>query len=220
MRNIEKIKTKIRQLHGKNFISSMLNLCEELQSDYNVLIFSFIIFDDTTPEIRKILKDTYWWKALDLASGDRMMVFAMSDEIETKSNNSYSNTMHLMTNFNQSRPSKTKSYSHILKKIFDNETMLTYPSVLFFQVYDNEIYNYRLVPLKRGGVTDSALSIQKLFESISKVLNKIELENIHNYKEIYNLVEDELIDQNYRIFLLNGPWKLATFIEIVRKMLL
>jgi len=217
MEGIAEKRQRIRELKGEEFISSLVSLCSDLQSHHDVLLFGFIVYDETTPEFRKTLRDSDYWEALDRSSGDRMMVFAMSDKTDSRTEGFQG--MEMLTSFSASRPTKTKSYSHLMGEIFDDESRLVYPSVVFFQVFEGNIYNYRLVPLRRGKVEDSFLAVQELFSSINDVLERITPENFRNYREIYKLVKTELLRQEYTVYILNGPGKLADFIDRVKNLL-
>lgn len=217
MAELENIRSHIRSLNGDDFVASVATICNNLQRNHNILTFGFIIYDETTPQYRKLLRDKDYWEALDRISGDKMMVFALSDKVDSRSEGD--NIIHMMTSFTPSRSSKTKSYSHLLSEVFDNEALLVYPSVLFFQVFEGNIYNYRLVPLRRGTVEDSFDAAQKLFESIAKVLDQIAPENYQNYREIFELVKDDLLNQKYTMYILKGPKVLADFIGVVKNLL-
>lgn len=217
MAELDEIRANIRSLHGEDFISFLTTICCNLQKQHNILTFGFIIYDETTPQYRKVLRDKDYWEALDKISGDKMMIFALSDKVNSRSEGD--NMMHMMTSFTPSRSTRTKSYSHLLNEVFDNEALLVYPSVLFFQVFEGNIYNYRLVPLRRGTVEESFAAVQKLFESIAKVLEQIAPENYQNYREIFELVKDDLLTQKYTMFILNGPKALADFIGVVKNLL-
>lgn len=214
---MEEIRSQIRSLTGEEFISSLTTICDNLQKQNNILTFGFIIYDETTPQYRKLLRDKDYWEALDRISGDKLMVFALSDKVDSMWEGN--NTFELMTAFSPSRSSKTKSYSHLLSEVFDDQALLVYPSVLFFQVFAGEIYKYRLVPLRRGTVEESFSAVQKLFESIAKVLDGIASENYNNYREIFELVKDDLLNQKYTMYILKGPKVLADFIGIVKNLL-
>lgn len=217
MAELENIRSHIRALNGDDFVSSLTTVCNNLQRDHNILTFGFIIYDETTPQYRKLLRDKDYWEALDRISGDKMMVFSLSDKVDSRSEGD--NMMHMMTSFTPSRSSKTKSYSHLLNKVFDDEALLVYPSVLFFQVFEGNIYNYRLVPLRRGTIEESFAAVQNLFESIAKVLDQIAPENYRNCREIFELVKDDLLNQKYTMFILKGPKVLADFIGIVKNLM-
>jgi hypothetical protein len=217
MAEMEEIRSHIRSLNEEEFVSSLTTICDNLQKQHDILTFGFIIYDETTPQYRKLLRDKDYWEALDRISGDKMMVFALSDKVDSRLEGD--NMMHMMTSFTPSRSSKTKSYSHLLNEVFANEARLVYPSVLFFQVFEGNIYNYRLVPLRGGTVEESFAAVQKLFESIAKVLDQIAPENYQNYREIYELVKDDLLNQKYTMYILKGPKVLADFIGVVKNLL-
>jgi len=217
MTKMEKIRSHIGSLKGDDFVSSIITICDKLQKQHNILTFGFIIYDETTPQYRKLLRDNDYWEALDKISGDKMMIFALSDKVDSRIEGI--NSFELMTAFSSSRSSKTKSYSHLLSEVFDDEGLLVYPSVLFFQVFEGNIYNYRLVPLRRGTVEESFSSVQKLFESIARVLDQIAPENYQNCREIFELVKDDLLNQKYTMYILKGPKVLADFIGIVKNLL-
>lgn len=217
MTEMEKTRDHIRSLEGEEFVSSIMTICDQLQKKHNILTFGFIIYDETTPQFRKLLRDKDYWEALDRVSGDKMMIFALSDTVDSISEGL--GTIQFMTAFSPSRSNKTKSYSHLLNEVFDDEALLVYPSVLFFQVFEGNIYNYRLLPLRRDTIEESFSAVQKLFESIAKVLDQIAPENYQNCREIFELVKDDLLNQKYTMYILKGPKVLADFIGIVKNFL-
>lgn len=217
MTELEKLRAKIRNLDGDEFITSIISLCSDLQSHHNILTFGFIIYDETTPEYRKVLRDKDYWEALDRTSGDKMMIFALSDKADSRTEGL--DTVEFMTSFRPTKKIKTKSYSHLLAAVFKDESLLVYPSVLFFQVYNGLIFNYRLVPLQRGDIWDSFSSVQGLFKSISQALERIAPENYQNYREIFEQVREELLRQKYTMYILNGPKTLADFIGLIKNLL-
>jgi hypothetical protein len=223
---IERYRTKLQALSGNEFVASLLSLCDEFADKLSILTFGFIIFDETTPEYRKILRDKDYWEALDNASGNKMIIFAISDQrkkVERLPIEHSRSTSHWIMGVNPSKitgPKKlTKSYSHLLNTVFKSESLLVYPSVLFFQVEDGKIYDYRLVPLKRGDIWESMNEVQKLFESIAKVLDRIRPKYYENRHEIFQLVKEELLNQKYTMYILRGPKLLSDFIGMVKNFL-
>src|SRR5260370_34507482 len=103
--------------------------------------------------------------------------------------------------------------------MFDDESLLVYPSVLFFQVVDGAIYDYRLVPLQRKDIWDSFRAGQELFASLAKVLNGVAPEYYGNRKEIFNLIKDELLTQKYILYILQGPKKRSEIRGILKNLL-
>lgn len=181
-------------------------------NELNILTFGIIIYDETTPEYRKLLRDKDYWEAIDKSSGDKMVIFSLSDKTEYK----VSHRIEFLVAGRPSSPDKGKSYSNLMKKLFDDESLLVYPSVLFFQIFEGKIYDYRLVPLRRKNEFESVKAVQELFESISSVLNNVLPEYYGNRREICNLVKEELLRQKYTMYILHGPKRLSDFIGIIK----
>lgn len=212
MQNIYQFRTSIGTYSGEQFIKKLVNICQEMTNDLNVLSFGIIIYDETTPELRKILRDKDYWDALDKSSGDKLVIFSLSDEIRQES----SYEIKMLIDAPSSYQDKGKSYSKFLKKIFNNASLLVYPSVLFFQVDNDKITDYRLVPLKRNNIFESTKAIQELFFAISKILNNILPQYYGNRREIFNLVREELKRQQYTMYILQGPKKFSDLISIIK----
>lgn len=166
---IKEFQSHVRNLEGDEFITSVLSLCSYLQKEHKFLIFGFLVYDETTPEYRKLLKEKEYWEALDATSGDKMMIFALNDKVKKirkvsiEPSFSDSRVIGLMTGFSSSMSTKTKSYSQLLKNVFNDEKTIAYPSVLFFQLFNDEIHNYYLVKLPRKDPWESTKLVQDLF---------------------------------------------------------
>ena len=218
MNDIEKFRARIKGINGYEFIQLFNEICLELEKKNNILTFGFIIFDESNPEIRKILRDNDYWDALDKASGDRMMIFAASDKVKIAKKRDH--TIGLIAAFNPPPArSKTKSFSLLMNELFNSDALLAYPSVIFFQVENGNIFDYRLVPLNRRNTWESMFEVQKLFTSVSDVLNSITQENYGNRAEIFQLVRNELDRQEYTMYILNGPKRIADFIGVIKNLL-
>ena len=212
----EDIQTTISGYSGEDFINQFEEICGNLSQKYSILSFAIIIYDETNPEFRKIFRDKDYWDALVKSSAERLLVFTLKDSIETE----YETQMHLMTSFNAASPSKSKSYSKLLNKAFGDKARLAYPSVLFFQIENGSVSNYRLIPLSRKSVWDSCVSLQDLFKSISDVLDKILPENFCNKDEIFELIKSELLRQKYTMYILRGPRIISDLIGIIKNLTL
>jgi hypothetical protein len=216
MKDIEWFRSTIARYSGEKFIDNLPRICKDLHNELGVLTFGIIVYDETTPELRKILRDKDYWDALDKASGDRMVIFSLIDRVERE----YNRSIGLMVAGRPSYSDKCKSYSHLLKELFGNEALLVYPYVIFFQVVGEQIHDYRLVPLKRKDVWESTKAIQDLFSSISDVLNNVLPEYYGNRREIFELVKSDLLRQEYKVYILQGPKKLSDFVGIIKNLVL
>jgi len=210
--SIDKIKTTVGEYTGEEFADNLPEICQQITNNLDILTFGIIIYDETTPEYRKLLRDKDYWEALDKSSGDKMVIFSLSDKIDRE----ITHTIEFMVAARSSSRDKGKSYSKLMKSVFNDEALLVYPSVLFFQVGYAEVYDYRLVPLRRKNAFESTKAIQELFESISRVLNNVLPKYYGNRKEIFNLVKAELLNQKYTMYILHGPKKLSEFIGIIK----
>lgn len=215
MSELTELRTRIMEWTGAEFISQLNSVCMQLHSEFKILLFGFIIFDESTPGFRKLMRDTDYWSALDKTSSDRIMVFSLADRMETKADL----FMEMMTSAPRSRKSLTESYSHLLKEVFKDESRLVYPSVLLFQVHNGQIYNYRLVPLRCQNEFESMKAVQDLFECIAEVLAKVTPENFGNHPEIFNLVKNELLERKYTMYILEDPKMMSDFIGRVKTLL-
>lgn len=212
MNDINRFRTTIAGYDGENFVENLPRICADLHNELGVLTFGIIVYDETSPELRKLLRDKDYWEALDKASGDRMVIFSLMDSIEREVDTS----IGLMIAGRPSHRDKSKSYSRLVKSLFESDSLPVYPSVIFFQVFDNEIYDYRLVPLKRKDVWESAKAVQELFDAIRKVLDEVLPENYGNRREIFGLVKDELLTRDYTMYIMKGPGKISQFAGIVK----
>jgi hypothetical protein len=211
MENFDVYKKRIAAYSGEEFIKRFGDLCNKLYTDLQVLTFAFILYDEKTPGLRIALRNPDYWEALDAASGDHMLVFTLKDKREVESQQ----YIEMLTAFSGNSREPSKSYSNVLKTLFDSDALFAFPSVLFFQVIDGKIHDYRLVPLKRADIYDSMTAIQELFEAISTVLERVEPRFYGNQKEIFTLVRDELLNRKINMYILRGP---STVLDLAAKL--
>lgn len=219
MSKLDRIRSTISNYSGDEFLKNLERICEEFHSELGVLTFGMIVYDESTPEFRKILRDEEYWDALNAASGDKMIIFAFPDEVRAspiEQRPDRSLTIDMLTAIPRPEWTNRSSYSRLVKEVFGDEIELSYPSALFFQVKDRAIHDYAIVPFTRKSVWESAKACQDLFCSIAAVLDKIIPECYGNQAEIFNLVKDELSRQKYKMYLLQGPKSLSDLITVFR----
>lgn len=185
MSYIDLLSSEVEALSPEEFISNFEQICSEFHNELKVLSFAVIIYDESIPEFTKLLRDDDYWRALDKSSGDKLFVFALRD---TRPLSVYKMVRVPLRNSNGYK----ESYSALMESFFSKEESLVYPSVLFFQVREDEINDYILIPLKRNDKYKSFRSLQDLLKSIAEVLDKITPKYYGNQHEIFNLVRDEL----------------------------
>lgn len=215
MSDIEDFRSTVRQFDGRQFIENLPRLCEVMHNDLGILTFGIIVYDQSTPEVRKLLRDTDYWDALEKASGDKMVIFCLPDRIERKV--SVNTTLRYLVPGQPISGDVGQSYSHLMKSLFNDETLLVYPSVIFFQVTCDEISDYRLVPLEKNDVYQSFQAVNELFECISEVLANVTPQNYGNRKEIFNLIKDKLLTRKYTLYILQGSKRLTELIDVLKK---
>ena len=209
-------RTRIENYDGEEFLNHFDTICNDLYTKLGVLTFAFILYDEGTPELRKLLRDSDYWDALDAASGDHMVVFTLSDE--RKSETEVTELLEAMTVFRGTSQRPSKSYSKVMKTLFDSESLLVFPSVLFFHVIDSNIRDYRLVPLRRQTIHESVKAIQDLFQAMTAVLDAVEPQFYGNQREIFQLVKSELQNRDFTMYILKGPGKLLDFVGKIKKL--
>lgn len=217
MTDTAEIRSQIKSLSGEDFVSQIEDICADLQKEQDILFFGFIIYNEETPEYRKVLRDPDYWDALHHSSGDRMLVFALEDNVETEYK--VDTSVEMLTEFSPSGSTKSKSYSNVIEELFGKEVRIGYPSVLFFQIVDDEVYDYRLVPLNRGEPRESMKNVQDLLNKISNVLDKVEEENFDNRREIFRLVDEKLRSDKVKTYVLEGAKKLIEIINPLSKLM-
>lgn len=58
------------------FESDFLRICETHREEGRALAFAFILYDFTSPQVAKVLRDQDYWNALDQLSGKYLTVFS------------------------------------------------------------------------------------------------------------------------------------------------
>jgi len=217
-KKIDIFKSEINNYTGEQFEEYFETLCSEFQNNLDILTFGIIIYDETNPVIRKILRDSDYWSALDKASGEKMIIFSIKDSVVPLPVAIKQSEKPFMVSFPQTDKDLTNSYSMLIKKIFGSKIPISYPSVLFFQIMNSNILDYLLVPLVQRNVWNSANSIQELFISVSDILNNIIEECYENRAEIFQLVKNELKRQKINSFILKGPKRVSDIISIFRNL--
>jgi len=227
MSGIEDFRATINILDGKEFIESLPKICADMHNELGILTFGMIIYDQSNPEVRKLLRDSDYWAALEKTSGDRMVIFCLQDRIEPLTSISAIlmrkvlvrlKSVGILSFFQTPFDDLGESCSYIMKRLFDHETVLVYPSVIFFQVAGDEISDYCFVPLERHDVYHSYKEMNELFQCVAGVLTNITPPNFGNRKEIFNLIKDKLLTRKYALSVLRGSKHVGELVSILRNM--
>lgn len=174
-----------------SFQQQFINICEEHKKQKRALAFAFILYDFTQPQIRKVLNDRDYWRALDKISGKTLTVFSFHSPpwiIEKKSDIDSNEDPETQTNL-------------IIEKYFDIDGEISFPSLLFFQVESGEIIDHLFIRVREQEVEKVFFEIINEIKNVTKVLSNVSIENYDNSLEIFNLIRGSLNDRktNYYI---------------------
>ncbi len=161
----------------KNFI----DICQEHQIDDRALCFAFILYRERDPQIYSVLENDHFWNALDEISGSYLTVFSFIKEENRR-------PIEYMTGI-KSRLRPAEASDTILERYFSFSEKVPYPSILFFQVANQEIMSPFVIPLKEQEKEKAFLEIKRIMEIVEETLVKITDENKKNHKEIIELVK-------------------------------
>lgn len=163
----------------ERFRKRMLDLCRDHHREKRALVFAFLIYDFDDPQIIKVLQDPDYWAALDHISGSTITVFACNSPEPTGPRD------------NRAVELRSKLES-VLSAILGSQIIFKSPSILFFQVADQQIVGSLFASLDERNVEESFNEIRDIIERASKSLVKVTDDNRGNVAEIFQLVEQTL----------------------------
>lgn len=175
-----------------SFENKMIEICESHKNENRALAFAFLIYDFTNPNLWKVLNDREYWLALNEVSGEYLTVFSLNYKEKAKRRQSRSafNGMQYMTAVNTSK-NLTKATNSLTEKYFGNSNY-SFPSILFFQINNQEITDSLIIELKEETVEQSFIELKDYIISATEALKRITEENRGNYNEIFNLLESSV----------------------------
>ena len=173
------------------------------------------MFDESTPNLRKLLRDSDYSSALNKASGSKFVYFTLQDDVDSSGGNLLEENLEI----DGTADNLSDSYSNILKLLFDEEMFGYMPSVVLFQVHDNQIVEYRLVSLNKKLPQEILAELTSMFSVISNSLNGIASENFGNRTEIFNVVANALENEKWRTMILKGAPQILGLASKIKKLL-
>jgi len=187
------LNSKDEVLSIESFEQNMIQICEEHKKEKRALAFAFLIYDFTNANLRKVLNDEEYWMALNQISGENLTVFSLNYKPKREDllggEKSYYGFQYL-TSIQTTRNLTTES-NKIADKYFEG-TNITFPSLLFFQVNENLITDSLLIKLKEKNIEDSFNEIKDYIKAAVDSLGKVEEENKGNFKEMFDLITDNV----------------------------
>ena len=172
-----------------SFKDKMIEICNQHKQENRALAFAFILYDFENPHLWKVLNDYEYWIALNEISGKYLTVFSLN--IKNKNRD-----MQYLTNINVNR-SLSKSTDELISKYFGDNILIKPPSILFFQVDNENVIDSLLIELKEEKIEDSFLELKDYFKSSVEALRKIAPENRGNIKEVFDQLENNVKSTNY-----------------------
>jgi hypothetical protein len=168
-----------------------MNWLNELHLEYNsredlVNIFGVILYTDANPYVKKVLSDENFWKALDIISGLKWVIFSIKPK---KGYYSYPESSHVMMSFMSMHPTyrEPKENEAILKE-FNISSTKDIPLLLCFtQDKDGEILKSTL-KIEDDFVDSAYNSLRKNIKVVTDAVDGILDENRKNSLGVYGAV--------------------------------
>jgi hypothetical protein len=198
------------QVKAEHLLAYLNELCRKQP----VSLFGAFIYDEGTAELRKILSDTYYWDALDQASGPDFEIFALRDREEFE----VERTMEMLTIASLSR-SRSRGYyfSRLLKEYFGKEkAKMEYPSLLLFLTANGSIRYCSLIPFERGTTEETFRQLQNLVSLVAKIVAEWKASALQDIGILRNELKDKLLDADYRLKIQRPPVKVEDALEGLR----
>lgn len=205
----------------EQFEKEFLNICNAHRNDDNALVFAFLLYDFENAQIAKILNDPDYWLSLNAISGNFLTVFSLHykatgmkeklmEMMKQKMNSGANKEMGMIPTFQN----PSIDTNNLIKKYFGNNIEIKYPSVLFFQVKNNAVSDYRLVQLDEKQIEAGFLELRKYIEAAANALKKVNRENKNNVDELFSLVDVSVAGIRQGVQIKKGIKALTSIVEL------
>ena len=175
--------------NSKSLENYILEICNQHKEENRALAFAFIISDLDDPQITKILRDNDYLQALHKISGNFLTIFYLNDNYVNKTiqKAEVSNIMYI--EFGVQRIDAPNNYSpkYLAKNLLNKENLHS-PSILFFQVKDNNIIDYTFAQIRKEKIEEAFNEIKGIIKTAIDSLKDVKSENILIKQKIYDMV--------------------------------
>ena len=175
----------------ESFQERMIEICNEHRRDSRALAFALILYDFTTPQVSKILRDEDYWLALNEISGNYLTVFSINCKPQARRivpSAQDLSTYHRMVGVNSpSNPSR--GTNALVDRYFGGSWRVSYPAVMFFQVDENRVSDSLLVVLQEQRLESAFLELKNCIDAAVGALRRITDDNRGNFGEIFDSLE-------------------------------
>ncbi len=179
--------------NSKSLENYILEVCNQHKEENRALAFAFIISDLDDPQITKILRDNDYLQALHKISGNFLTIFYLNDNYVNKTiqKAEVSNIMYI--EFGVQRIDAPNNYSpkYLAKNLLNKENLPS-PSILFFQVKDNNIIDYTFAQIRKEKIEEAFNEIKGIIKTAIDSLKDVKSENRHNSVELFNLIKGSI----------------------------
>lgn len=178
-----------------SFMSLATKICENHQNEGRASAFAFILYDEFNPEIRNLLYDETYWNSLHEISGTNITIFSIKVKerrrVRARSSTSTNRPMEYMTALHAAK-SLRSSNNEILSNLFKKDENVQLPGLMFFQIQDRSIIDNFYIELKERNKEAAFNEIKDYLLRCAKTISFITDENKGNYKEIFNLIKEDV----------------------------
>ena len=142
--------------HSKNLEKYILTVCEKHKAENRAMAFAFIVSDLDDPQIRKVLRDSDYIQALHNISGEFLTIFYLNDNYveKTISKAKVSNKIRLELGVQKIDAPQNFSPKFLAQKLLNRDNLPS-PSILFFQVDNNDIIDHTFAQIRKDKIEDS-----------------------------------------------------------------
>lgn len=140
------------------FLNHFLSICNDHIDTDRAKSFAFILYDFHDEHIKTILKKQGVFAELDRLSGKELSIFYL----------------------NSKEHNLIKSFNTIFLQAFEIEDKFKKPLVLFFNIYENEVEDIKIIELEQS---DLIFAFKELYDIINKYIeNNVRKTNKSKYK--------------------------------------
>jgi hypothetical protein len=191
-------------------MNDLLNEIEKLEKNPSIIkVFGAIIYSDSHPHIKKVLKDEYYWKALDDISGTRWVIFsarAVEGHYRIEGG-SVPGTFGMMVQV-WKEPNLNKQLVEYLG-ISSTED----PYFVIFTRLKSGVILRSILKINDSTLEKAYKRIRSIIKNITYAIEKIDKENIENYESVFNAIDMSVF--NIKNF--DSLKKLFDFYELFKK---
>ncbi len=180
MFNFRDVVNDPKLLENENIFSESLK--QSIEGENN-LLFALIVYDERNPYIRSVLRNNDYWDSLNRISGKNMLVLAIRDDEEDV----------------PAEEIYTERYRNFISEL--GKDKVKFPSIIFFQYYDEDEIEITCVPLYETNEEDTFSDLKQYIELVSYTVNCIHQRNHHNRKEIFYQVQDNINNHEINNFI-------------------